>query len=62
MGSENLRQLAESKQQVRIAAESNEIAEKLIRRQQQINESQPRKLNTILYGIPENEMTKSWIK
>ena len=58
LGSENSRQLAESKQQMKIAAESNEIAEKLIRRQQQINESESRKLNAILYGIPENETTQ----
>ena len=37
--SENSRQLEERKQQVRIVAESNEIAEKLIRKRQQINMS-----------------------
>ena len=40
------------------AAEQNEIAEELIRRLLQINESKPRNLNAILYDIPENETTQ----
>lgn len=44
-----------SVKQIKKATETNENTEKIIRRQQQIQETEQRKLNAILYGIKETE-------
>lgn len=53
---ENYAQVVQkSAKQIEMATVSNENTEKMLRRQQQMNEAESRKLNAIIYGINEEE-------